>query len=196
MVRKYVGLTCVLVILILSGCANHLVIPPKESEMERFVRDANIMWKGKTAYALVKQAGKADRLESDGAGGYILVWIEQRPVKTPVYGSYNAGTNQNNNVYQPPVYQQPQNSVTEGELKWNTYFDKWEWKSQTTTSPNSPNPLESIIQAQNNVPKSFTDTLVENQTRIIGYTTSYKILELRFYINSSDKIYLFNIKER
>ena len=198
MIRKCFVLVCVL---ILSGCASLFETHHRESEMEKFVREANIRWKGKTAYALVKQMGRANRMDSDGAGGHILVWIHQSPVRTPIYEYYNVNSNQNNNVTPPPtttVYKPPQNSITEGDMKWNPYFERWEWKSKTTTQ-NGWNIRESVRQGQSNMPRSFSDVIVENQRRnqkrIVGYTTSYKVVELKFYINSNDRIYLFNIKE-
>ncbi len=151
------------------------------SEEEKFAETMNA-WKGHHISGVIQRLGPPDNVVSDEAGGKIYVWIEHKQTSVPQY-SYES-VPQNNPIYVPPVTL-PQRTTTKGEMRWNPYLEKWEWKSESTTqSKNTPDPLGAILKAQSTTP----------QKRLVTkYATSTRSSHLMFFARHNGTIYHWNL---
>ena len=133
------------------------------SEEDKFAETMNA-WKGHHISSAILKIGPPDNVVSDEAGGKIYVWIEHKQMSIPQY-SYES-VPQDNPVYVPPVTQQ-QRTSTQGEMRWNPYLEKWEWKSKSTTqTQNTPNSLlGALLKADAATPQKQLVTKYATRTR-------------------------------
>ena len=154
------------------------------SEEEKFAETMNA-WKGHHISGAIQKLGPPDNVVSDEAGGKIYVWIEHKQMSIPQY-SYES-VPQDNSVYVPPVTQ-PQRTSTQGEMRWNPYLGKWEWKSESTTqTQTTPDPLGAVLKAQSTTPQKQLVTKYETRTR------SYYFM---FYARHDGTIYHWNLRKK
>ena len=187
MIRKTLVAFAVLLIMVFAGCAELMRSTSEEYEIKRFVEDMNTTWKGKHIIGVVERMGRANSMIDDGKGGHVLIWIESTQVTKPQY-SYESVPQDNTPIY-TPLPRREQGTVTEGEMRWNPYLEKWEWKSKThDITRYTPNPLGAVQQAQTSTPPT--------KRLVTKYTTQTRIYHVMFFVNADGIIYDCNLVKR
>lgn len=212
MIRKTFVCLTILSVFVFTGCAE-LINTSTTSETEEEIKSTETFkglnaWKGTHISVAIRQLGTVDNIVSDETEGKIYMWVEYYQVSVPQYSYESVPRSYEpaplNNSVQIPHITRPQSTVTQGEMRWNPYLGKWEWKSQTRTeSTPFSNIRRSVIQGQANQSRSFSDILVNSpaqstafQKRLVTkYVRQEKRREFMLYVGPNGIIYDWNSRK-
>ena len=185
MFRNFV--VAIVLIFTVSGCA-FLLEPTTSSQSKKSIelmveeiKAANI---GRHISEVIQKIGPPQNVASDEAGGKIYIWTNEKQVSTPQY-SY-VPVPQETQSYTPP---KPQKSATQGEMWYNPYLGRFEWRSETReTSGNRI--IDAINKGRENANSNpFVSGLKSQKKVVTGYTTQRRVESLMFFVNSDGTVY-------
>ena len=154
---------------------------------------------------VIQKIGPPQNVASDEAGGKIYIWIYENNISVPQY-SY-VPVPQNNKPSEPFVPQidplksllNPEGTVTHGEMWYNPYFDRYEWKSKThrtkgdssvsTIHTDAINKGREAANEKIENSNSFVSGLKSREKIVTGHVTERHVVKLMFFINSESIIY-------
>ena len=154
------------------------------------IKEANL---GRHISEVIQRIGPPQSVASDEAGGKIYIWSSEKNISVPQY-SYVPVAPKKTQSYSSP---KPQGSETIGEMRYNPYLKRYEWRSETrSTSGNS------IIDAINrgrekaNSNEFASDNAfvsgLKSQSRekiVTGHVTKRRVESLMFFADTKGIVY-------
>ncbi|MDE0313714.1 MAG: hypothetical protein OXM61_02335 [Candidatus Poribacteria bacterium] len=155
------------------------------------IKEANL---GRHISEVIQRIGPPQSVASDEAGGKIYIWSNEKNISVPQY-SY-VPVPQNNKPSEPFVPQiksslNSEGSETQGEMWYNPYLKKYEWRSETrSTSGNRI--IDAINKGRENANSNAFASGLKSQSRekiVTGHVTKRRVESLMFFADTQGIVY-------
>jgi len=147
------------------------------------IKEANI---GRHISEVIQRIGPPQSVTSDEAGGKIYIWSNEKNISVPQY-SY-VPVPQKTQSYSPA---KPQGSETQGEMWYNPYLKRYEWRSETrSTSGNRI--IDAINKGRENANSNAFASGLKSQSRekiVTGHVTKRRVESLMFFADTKGIVY-------
>lgn len=169
MKKLHVSLFFISILLLgLYGCTM-----PAALNQNRANTDFMDRWIGHHISGIIQRMGPATQITDDGAGGRIYIWVEhhQRTVHNP-YFVVSPRQHTSNHSHTLNV---PQETTTRGTARWDSLFERWEYKFETKPTSRIPDISRTVREADRMEPQPQLrfKKVTENHTgRVMFYTRS------------------------
>ncbi len=165
------------------------------------IKEANV---GRHISEVIQRIGPPQNITDDYTGGKIFIWTNEKQFSVPQYDYVPAL--QNNKPLEEPFIPQIdplksplklEKSETQGEMWYNPYLDRYEWKSKTRNS--SGDSLVSSVHsdainkmrenARSDSSNAFVKGLKSQKKVVTGHVTRHKVESIMFFVKSDGTVY-------